>query len=271
MLAIADPRWTEAEWLDRFARGGPVRPPVAVVAAHPDDETVSFGAGLRRLENLFLIHVTDGSPHDLSDARRAGFETRIAYAEARRAELEQALRALEVEPRRRLAYLVPDQEASGRMADLARRLAVDLACVDAVISHAFEGGHPDHDACAFAVQAACALIARRGRTPPVRLEFTGCHLADGDLRAGVFRSRPDAPEIALALSDEERAAKRAALERYVSQADTLKTLGAEGERLRLAPDYDFAAGPGEALHERRGRKPLWREQAVAALRELGLR
>lgn len=41
-------------------------------AAHPDDETVGMGATLYRLREAAIIHVTDGAPRDMRDARAQG-------------------------------------------------------------------------------------------------------------------------------------------------------------------------------------------------------
>src|ERR1051325_5216230 len=42
---------------------------LAIVAAHPDDETIGAGAYLARLSQAIFIHVTDGAPRDMRDAR----------------------------------------------------------------------------------------------------------------------------------------------------------------------------------------------------------
>jgi len=57
-----------------------------VVAAHPDDEIIGAGIWLHRnaRESLHILHITDGSPHDMQDARAQGFATREAYSSARR-------------------------------------------------------------------------------------------------------------------------------------------------------------------------------------------
>lgn len=241
--------------------------PVAVVVAHPDDETLSFGARLAHLRRLTLIHLTDGAPADMGDARQAGFQSRAAYAEARRLELEDALGALAAAPERRLAYGFTDQELIGRLPDLVARLTRDLEGQTAVISHPYEGGHPDHDAAAFAVQAACR---RLGQDAPLRLEFAGYHLGPDGLVSGVFPDDAGKAGIECAFSPDGLARKAAALGRFVSQARVLERFPCGPERLRLAPDYDFRVppAPGPALYDTYGwplTSELWRRQAGALL------
>jgi LmbE family N-acetylglucosaminyl deacetylase len=265
----------EAAWLARLAGGVALEVRAAVVAAHPDDETLGFGVGMTRLADLTLIHVTDGAPSNMADARRAGFRSRSAYAEARVKELDAALAVLGVVPNQRLRYGVRDQQASERLADLTRRLASDLTDFDLVITHPYEGGHPDHDAAAFAVQTACVLLARSARTPPRRWEFAGYHKADGQARAGRFAPARFAPEHRLAMSADDATRRGRAMACFETQLDVLTRFGAPDERVRRAPVYDFTRPPppGAALYDDWGwpvTAALWRDRARAAQRELGL-
>ena len=208
---------------------------MALVVAHPDDETIAAGASLHLLPVLLLVHVTDGAPRALSDAAAAGFGAPADYAAARRGELMAALHVAGASPD--LVELgVVDQEASLHMPALACALSrlFDVQGIDAVITHAYEGGHPDHDATAFAVHAAA------GRRPV--LEFAGYH-ADpaGALLTGRFLPGPD-PTV-ITLTEAERAQKRAMFDCFRTQARTLAAFGTQQEALRPAPPYDFTQPP----------------------------
>lgn len=245
--------------------------PAVVVVAHPDDETVLVGGLLARLPVLTLAHVTDGAPADMADARRLGFESRDAYRAARAAELDEALAVLGVAPRR-VAMGLADQSAADDLVGLTEGLARELDGAELVLTHAYEGGHPDHDACAFAVQAACSRMAR----PPVRLEFPAYHARGGARVVGRFHPDPAPGERKIVLAPERAAAKREAMARHRTQAEVLAWFPEpEVERLRAAPDYDFTAPPpsGEVLYDG-WRWSLtsagWQARAAAALAELGL-
>lgn len=213
----------------------PVGARVALVVAHPDDETIAAGASLHLLPGLLLVHVTDGAPRALADSAAAGFDTPADYAAARRGELMAALRVAGASPD--LVELgVADQDASLHMPALSHALArlFDAHGIDAVITHAYEGGHPDHDATAFAVHAAA------GRRPV--LEFAGYH-ADptGALLTGRFLPGPD-PTV-ITLTEAEQARKRAMFDCFRTQARTLAAFGTREEAFRPAAPCDFTAPP----------------------------
>jgi LmbE family N-acetylglucosaminyl deacetylase len=252
-------------WAARLASGAPIAEPVALVVAHPDDETLFAGTALARMADLRLILVTDGAPHDMGDARRLGFTTRAAYAAARAAELDRALAALGATPDLR-RYELPDQAAVGAMAVLTDRLVADLAGTALVLTHPYEGGHPDHDAVACAVHRA---VARLGPDAPALAEFACYASFAGERQFWRFVDDPACPAFHRPIPAAERARLEAALAAHDSQRAVFGTLRPDAERWRAAPAYDFTAPPpGEnCLYDGFGwalTSARWREQAAAA-------
>ena len=236
------------------------------MVAHADDETLLAGALLRRLEQGRLIHVTDGAPRDMRDAERLGFATREAYAGARARELDAAVAALGGDPARR-EYRVPDQEAIEAVERVADRLTEDLRGAAVVATHAYEGGHPDHDAVALAVAIACD---RLGEAAPARVEFASYHLLDGERVWARFWPDPDCPEHVRTLDAEDRERIEAALAAHASQAAVFDDWRPEVERWRAVPRYDFLAPPppGDCLYDLFGwtlTSDRWRARAAEAL------
>jgi LmbE family N-acetylglucosaminyl deacetylase len=248
-------------WARLIASGAPVRETVAVVVAHADDETLWAGAALGRMADCRLIHLTDSSPRDLGDARRLGFDTREAYTAARAEELDAALVALGATPVR-IAYGVPDQEAVDHLPSIVERLIVDCAGVEAIATHAYEGGHPDHDAAALSVR----IAADRLGVPVV--EFASYNLHRGERVWARFEPDPGRPEHSRPLLPDEQARIDAALAAHQSQAGVFSDWRPEVERWRAAPRYDFTwPPPGEGcLYDGFGwalTSASWRERAAA--------
>jgi N-acetylglucosamine malate deacetylase 2 len=251
-------------------------PRTVVVGAHPDDETAFVGFRLARLKDAQFVCVTDGSPRDGTDAARNGM-TPEQYAEARRVELDEILGSFGVQPTQihRIGYT--DQEAALHLSALARKLAELFTefQAEAVLTHPYEGGHPDHDGTAFAVHAAAALLAREGGQRPAIVEMACYHgTRQGGLRGGEFVVGPDEGAV-VHLSPEEQQRKRELLDRFVTQRHTLPNLPVEVECFRRAPAYDFTQPPhaGQLWYERMpwgwsGER--FRQLAADALAELGL-
>ena len=218
-----------------------------IVVAHADDEVIGVGGQLARLSGVRLVHVTDGAPRDLRDARAAGFDDWQDYAAARRHELLAALRLAGIEAAQADGLGLPDQGASFRLVELAEVLAAKFSALrpEMVMTHAYEGGHPDHDATAFAVHAACALVQRRGGAAPALIEMTGYHMGTGEPVKSEFLHRPDIPVITLVLDDHGRAFKRRLVECFPTQRRALADFPIDVERFRPAPAYDFTRPPHE--------------------------
>jgi LmbE family N-acetylglucosaminyl deacetylase len=221
-------------------------PMTAIIAAHPDDEVIGAGSRLPRLREAVLVHVTDGSPRDLGDARACGFATREEYGAARRRELLAALALAGLRPEQTLELGCVDQEASLHLVDLSRRTAALLRELkpEMVLTHPYEGGHPDHDATVFIVHAACELLRRQGLPAPVLVEMTSYHNSPQGIRPGEFLENGDGVR-SVALSEAECDLKRQMFECYPTQRNTLGLFPIGIERFRPAPRYGFTRPPHE--------------------------
>lgn len=250
-----------------------------VVVAHPDDETIGAGAHLGRFAGVRILHTTDGAPRSGRDAEAAGCAGVIEYAALRRRELERALAHAGLKPDQLDSLGFADQDTSFHLAALTRLVLhrIEDWAPDVVLTHAYEGGHPDHDATAFAVHAACALLD--GAAPSI-VEMAGYHGADGpdpgkSTSFQAFLPAPGIPIHTVTLDPAVRRLKRRMLDAHASQAATLAPFRDDVERFRRAPAYDFTGPPhpGPLNYDRfewgmTGER--WRGLAAEALRTLGL-
>lgn len=217
-----------------------------LVFAHPDDETVALGARLHRLNIARIVHVTDGAPRDERDSRAHGFSTLREYREARAAELRSALAAAGIEQFRCENLAIPDQRASLHLAALARRIAriIRAYSPEVVFTHPYEGGHPDHDACAFAVQHAARIS---GAPAPLVIECAFYHMGHSGIETGMFLPHPQqASVMTFSLSADEQRRRKLLLDCFTTQRETLRFFPADRESFRVAPAYDFTQPPHAA-------------------------
>jgi LmbE family N-acetylglucosaminyl deacetylase len=238
-------------FIEALVRGAAYGPAVLLLAAHPDDECVGLGGHLELLRSCWIVHLTDGAPRDRSlwpDATRR--LDRASYERLRRAELARALALAGVPAERCLEIGLVDHEALDGLATATLRFVDVLSRVRpaVVVTHAYDGGHPDHDACAFVAQAA---IARSG-VGVARVDMATYHGASGALEACTFATGDPGTELPLA--PEQREARRRQLACFTSQSATLAPFVSLdcGGRLRASPVYDFTAPPhAGALHYER--------------------
>ena len=246
-----------------------------MIVAHPDDETIGIGGQLSRMDGVTILHVTDGAPRGMSDAAAHGFATPEAYAAARRSELEAAMAIAGIPPGALVSLGIADQDASNRLVEITTRTAgeIEVRGIEIVVTHAFEGGHPDHDATAFAVHAAARRLERSGRAPAI-VEVPLYHLGLTGWTVQRFVIEAEGcPEVIVELDAEQRRRKQAMLDAHVTQRQVLSRLAADVERFRLAPTYDFGILPNEGrlLYDLYGwgmTGARWHALARAALAEL---
>lgn len=238
-----------------------------IVAAHPDDEVLGAGIWLHRHSGspIYILHITDGSPRDMQNAREVGFSSRKSYARARREELAKALSMVGVPPENCTQFSFADKESYLHLPALVSRLGELVARLqpDQVLSPAYEGGHPDHDAAAFAV----AVVRKRSRSFR-HWEFPLYHAtAKGRMITGRFIANGvPRPSNVISLTREERALKSQMLDCFPTQKEFLSLFGLRAERFRRVGAYDFTKPPhpGPLLYERWGwgiSGMDWRERA----------
>jgi LmbE family N-acetylglucosaminyl deacetylase len=242
---------TAASLLDRAieARGRGV----LFVGAHPDDETFALGGQLGLLRELEIMIVTDGAPRDMRDAREAGFSDARQYAAARRAELTAALEEAGIPPSRLTMLGITDQQACRQLIQITRTIVTHIAGhnIGLLLTHAYEGGHPDHDAVALATHAARQLLPQTGVAQPPIVEMPYYRSSSSQAHLQEFAPGGGIAVHEIELSEEQFALKQRMIARHKSQFRLLGGFSSRVERFRLAPDYNFRRPPndGELLYE----------------------
>ncbi|HEV2117307.1 MAG TPA: PIG-L family deacetylase [Terriglobales bacterium] len=211
-----------------------------VLIAHPDDEAAGCGALLQRMTGPVVVFATDGAPRDRYFWDKAG--SREAYAELRRREARASLGAAGV---RHIEFL---QAGEGYFTDqeLFRCLAPALESLSALVRRhrpqalltlAYEGGHPDHDSCSFLTSMLGRSLSLPAWEMPLYFRRT-----DGTTLCQQFRTS-NGTEISLQPTAEEQKTKSEMLAAYASQGEILKQFSAATEWFRPQAAYDYSQPP----------------------------
>jgi LmbE family N-acetylglucosaminyl deacetylase len=251
-----------------------------VLVAHPDDESVGCGVLLQRIREPIVVFATDGAPRDDSFWREHG--SRLRYARVRQEEAHAALAPVGVSEVVFLAEqagareLFVDQELYEAVPE-AEKLLSDLVAryrPEAILTLAYEGGHPDHDVCSFLA----AVLARRHALPVWELPLYH-RLHSGKPVFQQFLAAPDAedphlpksdrygaPETRLEITPEELEIKRQMLAAYPSQHPFLFEFDPTIECFRRQVAYDYSQPPhAGTLNYEAWRWPVTGNKVCAAL------
>jgi LmbE family N-acetylglucosaminyl deacetylase len=247
----------------------------SVIVAHPADEVVGAGCLISKLVDVTVLHITDGAPSDMHDAVAAGFKERSEYAQARRQECLAALAIANVPEDRVVEFEITDQCATQCLADLTKKIATFLqqSAADIVVTHPYEGGHPDHDATAFATHAALRLMKENGFRPPVVFEMALHPSTDFKAKLPEFLPGSERETTTLLLDDRAQRLKQRLYACFETQRSSLELSPLGPERFRQPVVYDFSAPPsgGRLYYENfdwAPRSDQWQTLASEALANL---
>jgi LmbE family N-acetylglucosaminyl deacetylase len=211
-----------------------------VLAAHPDDEVIMCGALMQKMQKAVIIFSTDGAPRHEGFWRKYG--SRQAYADVRREEARLALDAVTACP----VFLADRVDGGIADQELFRSLPAAIAAVEkiaasvepnCILTPAYEGGHPDHDAACF-----MGWVVGQRSSVPVWEAPLYHRRADGASAPQTF------PE--LAGTEVELRAERGTLQKkiemlraYKSQGLVLDGFRPDVESFRPLASYDFTRPP----------------------------
>ncbi len=216
-----------------------------VLVAHPDDETAGCGGLLQRMANPVVVFATDGAPRDSYFWDKYG--SRLRYQRVREDEARAALSVIGVSEVEFLGAEplgggegICDQELYLHLADASDRLVklIQRHRPQAILSLAYEGGHPDHDSCSM-------IAARVGAQYQLAVwEFPLYFRQSSEgIRYQDFLV-PDANEdVTVKLTSAELANKKAMLQAYVSQYPFVLEFDPRVEHFRPQHAYDYTRPP----------------------------
>jgi N-acetylglucosamine malate deacetylase 2 len=222
-----------------------------ILVAHPDDESIGCGILLQRISQAAVVLCTDGGYAGVRpwyiEAVRTVLGSRKRYTRKRLAEFRGALNIAGVQ-RVWMASGVPDQQLH---LSLGRAAALIEHCVrehrpEAILSHAFESGHPDHDACAVLARWAGLKFS----LPVWEMPLYYRPGPSSDLVYQQFLDRGNSGrdnEVVLHPNASELSRKEKMLAQHQSQTAVISEFQSAREVFRPQPSYDFRVNPNPAL------------------------
>ena len=243
-----------------------------VIVAHSFDELIGAGALISRLRDVTVLYVTNSAR-----AQETSQESSPEQVKSKNVDdvCVSALALANVPSDRVVEFAISDIREPHALADLAKRLSAFLLrfSPDVVLTHPYEGGHPDHDATAFATHAALRLMRSNGFEAPALFEIALHPSKDGERRELDFLPGQWHETTTFVLDEEMRKLKRRMFECVSVQERNLKGTTLGREKFRRSPNYDFSTAPnaGRPAYEDfyRGMTGIeWQSIAQQALAEL---
>ncbi len=231
--------WEHASHID-MNRLAPLLGTTVMLVAHPDDEVIGFGALMQRMCRPIVVFATDGAPRDEQFWKPYG--SRENYAEVRRQEGRAATLLGGAQPvflADRTRDGIADQELFRRLPAAIKAFEHLVAQIQphALLTLAYEGGHPDHDACCFIA----SLIGRRAQIPV--WEAPLYHRRKNGKGAVQSFHVHTGKEFELKIEGTPLATKIEMFQTYKSQKLVLDGFRPELEQFRPLADYDFTRPP----------------------------
>ncbi len=226
-----------------------------VVVAHPDDECIGAGALLQRIKVPLVVFCTDAAPRDSYFWNSYG--SREQYRQTRRNEAAAAAQAIGIS--RQLFLPITDQELYRNLDQAYESLEKTIRDfhATAILTLAYEGGHPDHDCCAFLSH----VIAVQYNLPV--WETALYHRTLHGLRQQTFLFPTEDTRV-LGVTDQELARKQAMAELYKSQAHVLAGFDLSLESFRRQFQYDFSKPPAALINYEAWNWPMTANMLCAA-------
>jgi N-acetylglucosamine malate deacetylase 2 len=224
---------------------------VLVFVAHPDDETIACAGLLQRAATSLVVFAVDGAPPYYKFEEQFGSlqrYSRIRFLEAARA-LSSIPRCSFCRLARQDGTWFVDQHLFLDLSEafLSLRRIVCEFSPDLLVSHAFEGGHIDHDACHVLADWTARTLHLQSMEFPLYWRSERGQDVFQQFRQG------SAEEFVSRLSPQESRVKRQMLAKYRTQRKLLSIFRPGTERFRSMiqdhyartgwPDYAFENRP----------------------------